>query len=472
MINKPQPQLGLFVLIMLITGSIDSIRNLPASALFGSTLIFFFIFAAIVFLIPTALVSSELAATWTQEGGVYGWVRKAFGEHTAMLAIWLQWINTMVWYPTILSFIAGTLAFLINPELAQHRGYLVFIILSTFWSLTLLNLRGVHTSARFASLCAIIGMVVPMILIIGMAAYWVLSGHPLQISLTAESMLPKFGPHASWISLTAIMTSFLGMELATVHVRHVKDPQHMFPKAIFASVGLILTTMILGSLAIAAVLPHEQIGLVDGVMQAFTNFFAAYHLSWMIPVITIMLLIGSLGGMINWIISPARGMLLAAEHGFLPQFFAKQNKHGVAHRMLITQAILVSFVCLAFLLMPSVNGSYWLLTALSTELYMMMYILMFAAAIWLRHKHPHVARPFQIPGGIAGISAVSLLGIFGCIITLIVGFFPPAGIDVGGSRHYEHMFALGIIVMLAPVLLLYGYRWLQRTETSALTSTI
>src|ERR1700741_5350973 len=88
-----------FALVMLITGAIDSIRNLPATALFGSTLIFFFIFSALIFLIPVALISAELSSTWSEEeGGIYSWVKHAFGENIAFFTIWLQWINTLVWY--------------------------------------------------------------------------------------------------------------------------------------------------------------------------------------------------------------------------------------------------------------------------------------------------------------------------------------------------------------------------------------
>src|SRR5579863_4249534 len=85
-------------LTLLITGAIDSIRNLPAAALFGSSLVFFFFFAAIVFLIPTALVSAELSASM-EEGGIYQWTRSAFGERIGFLAVWLQWINNVVWFP-------------------------------------------------------------------------------------------------------------------------------------------------------------------------------------------------------------------------------------------------------------------------------------------------------------------------------------------------------------------------------------
>jgi amino acid transporter len=451
-------RLNTFALVLLITGAIDSIRNLPATALFGSALIFFFIFSAVVFLIPAALVSAELSSMSTERGGIYHWVKLAFGEKIGFLAIWLQWINTMVWFPTILSFIAATAAYLINPELAQNKIYLVSIILITFWSLTLVNLKGVHISAKFANTCAFIGMVIPMLLIVALAIAWIILGKPLQIHLTAETLIPSFKHTDNWISLTAIMAAFLGMELATVHIREVNNPQKTFPKALFVSVIFILTTMILGALAIAFILPQEKISLTNGVMQAFKNFFDVYHISWVTPIIAIMILLGSLGGMISWIISPARGLLQAAQSGYLPKFLSKENQHHVAGNLLITQAILVSVVCLAFLLMPSVNSSYWLLTALSTQLYILMYVLMFLAAAYLRYKHADKPRTFSIPGGSFGLYLTCLLGLIGCGITLTVGFFPPDGINVGSTLHYETIFTTGMIAMILPALFFYYYK--------------
>lgn len=450
-------KISVLALVLLITGAIDSIRNLPATALFGSSLIFFFIFSAIVFLIPVALVSAELSSTWSEEeGGVYSWVRHAFGENMAFFTIWLQWINTIVWYPTILSFIAGTLAYLINPELAQNKFYLIGIILIIFWSLTWLGLSGLRASAAFASFCAIAGMIVPMGFIILLALIWLIKGNPIAIDLSLSSLIPHWQDTQSWVSLTAIMTSFLGMELAAVHVRNVKNPQRNFPRAMGFSVILILTTMIFGSLAIAFVLPHEKISLVYGVMQAFTNFFAAYHLQPLMPVMVVLLLLGSLGGMVNWIISPAKGLLLAADNGFLPHWLYRLNRHGVASRILLLQAVLVTLLCSGFLLFQSVNAIYWLFTALSTELYIIMYVMMFIAAIRLKSKFANLPRPFAIPGRQYGYYFTCLLGLAGCGITLVVGFFPPENsMDVGGASHFRLVFSSGIILMLIPAFLLY-----------------
>lgn len=451
-------KISLFSLGLLVVAAIDSIRNFPSAALFGSQLIFFFTISAILFLIPVALVSAELSATFPEKGGVYNWVRTAFGEKWAMVAIWLQWINTMVWYPAMLSFIAGIAAYLINPDLVQNKAYLVSCILITFWTLTLINLRGLHVSARVNSVCGLIGTIFPMLFLIALGAAWVIGGHPLQIHLDARSMIPSFSSWEGWVSLIAIMASFLGMELSGVHVNDVENPQKNFPKAILLSAAFILVSMMLGSLSIAAVIPVQEINLVSGVMQVFTDFFDIFCLAPLIPVLALLIVVGSVGGMINWLISPAKGLLHAAEFGFLPPLFTRKNRHGVAQNILLGQAILVSIFCLVFLLVPGVNAFYWFLTALSTQLYMMMYMLMFLAGLRLHHKYTNRPKVFKIPGNDVGMWSICLLGLLGCLATVAVGFLPPEHVDVGGPVHYASMIAIGNLLALAPLVLFFLHK--------------
>lgn len=455
---KKIKKISLYSLVLLVVAAIDSIRNLPSTALFGSALIFFFVLSALIFLLPTALVAAELSATFPEHGGVYHWVNRAFGKKTAMLAIWLQWINTMVWYPTILSFIAATAAYIIDPALATNSAYLVSCMLVIFWGLTLVSLRGIDFSAKINNICAMLGTIIPLTLLIILGAVWFFSGKPLQIDLSAKSLVPSLSSSTNWISLIAIMASFLGMELAGVHVNDVKDPQHNFPRAILISSLFILTTMILGSLAIAIVLPESKINLVSGVIEVFSNFFDNLGLSFLTPIMTISIVVGTIGSITNWLISPAKGLLHAAEFGFLPPFFKKKNKHGVSQNILLVQALLVTIFSLVFLLQPSVNGFYWFLTALSTELYMIMYVLMFGSALYLHHTYKEREKCFKIPGGTFGIWTVCLLGLFGCLATISVAFLPPTNIDIGSSARYLLMICSGNLLTLSPVLLFYLYR--------------
>ncbi len=450
-------KISLFLLVLLVVSAIDSIRNLPAAALFGSSLIFFFLFGAVVFLIPVALISAELSAAFPTQGGVYHWVRLAFGEKIGLLAIWLQWINTMVWYPTILAFIAGTAAYLIQPDLVNNRLYLLTVVLSVFWAMTALNLFGLKVSTLVNSACGSIGTLLPLLLLILLGTVWFFSGQPLQIDFQWDSIIPSLSHAENWVSLTAIMASFLGMELAGVHVNDIENPQRNFPRAMLYSVFLLLFTMLFGSLAIAAVVPADEINLVSGIMQVFCYFFNLFRMGWAVPILTILILVGTVGSMINWLISPAKGLLHAAEFGFLPLFFMRKNRHGVAHNVLIAQGVLVTLFCLALFLVPSVNAFYWFLTDLSTELYILMYLLLFGAALKLKN-HPDRRVNFKIPGGSVGIWITALLGCGGCLITLLVGLFPPEHIGMNSIMQYSLMVVLGMLAAIAPVFALLIFR--------------
>lgn len=447
--NKKIP---LFSLVLLIVAAIDSIRTLPTTALFGSSLIFFFILSAIFFLIPVAFISAELSSRYPEEGGIYHWIGHAFGKRLGTLAVWLQWINTLVWYPTMLLFIAGTAAYLINPEWASNTWFLLLFALAIFWGLTIFNFRGVHLSAKFSAFCGLVGTLLPMLGLIGLGAYWVYQGGSLAISLSGADLIPSFDLGENGVALVTIMASFLGMELAGVHVGDIENPQKNFPKAIGLSVLILLSTLIFGALAIAVVIPNEEIRFVDGVMQTFSTFFHAFHIPFLIPVLAFLIMLGSIGGSVNWLLSPAKGLLQAAEHGFLPGFFVKKNRHGIPVRILILQALIVSAFCLLIQLIPKINNFYWFLMALSTALYMIMYILLFLAAMKLKR----VKEGYQVPKGIRTASCLS--GLVGCVMTIVVGFQPAPDAGLENKFTYALLIGLSLVLTVTPVFFLWMYQ--------------
>ena len=443
--------LTIFSLTMITVGSVDSIRNLPATALFGSQLITFFVLGALFFLIPTALISAELSSAWPQQGGVYVWVKKAFGRHAGLVAIWLQWVENVIWYPTILSFVAGTIGYLINPHLTDNPLFLWLLINCSFWATTFVNMCGMRSYVWMSNICTIIGLIIPMILIILLGVLWVVGDNPIQASFDIKSIIPNLTDHSVWVSLTAIMLSFCGVEIATVHANDVNDPQHAFPKSLFYAVIIILSTLILGSLAIAIVLPKNEINFVAGIMQAFHAFFARYNMLWIMPTIGLMLILGGLGVVNNWIIAPTKGLLIAAQDGNLPDSFQKINKKDAPVFLLIVQAVIVTVLSAVFLFMPNVNGSYWFLTALAAQLYMLMYLMMFLAAIKLRIKYPEHRGPFRIAGGgNKGMLLIAGMGITGVLSTLVVSFIPPYGIEIGSILRYELSLIIGLLLMCSP----------------------
>ncbi|MBM3191987.1 MAG: amino acid permease, partial [Chlamydiae bacterium] len=278
-----------------------------------------------------------------------------------------------------------------------------------------------------------------------------------------RDLLPLFNAD-NWISLTAIMASFLGMELAGVHVLDIKNPQKNFPKVLLISAFFILFSMLFGSLAIATVLPTHEIKLVSGVLQVFSSFFHAFQLPWVLPILVVAIVLGSFGNIISWQTSPAKGLLHAAEFGYLPKLFRKCNAQGVPVNIMLIQALLVSVVCLLFLLLPSVNGFYWFLTALSTNLYMLMYVLLFASAIRLRSLRELDKAVFHIPYGKKGLITVCSLGLLGCLMTLFVGFIPPSDIYVGGIGLYSLYMGSMMVLSIASVAIFFIYKRRQNLK--------
>ena len=242
--SKPKRRIiSVFMLAMINVAAICNIANLPVAGKLGFTAILYYLIAAVLFFIPVAFISAELATAWPQTGGVYIWVREALGERLGFLAVWLQWVENIIWYPTALSFTAATFAYVFNPSLAQDPKYIMTTILISFWVITFINFFGMKLSGWISTLCAIVGVLLPGILIIFLGMSWVLSGHPMQIEFNVAHFVSDFS--FSKLTLFAgILLSLGGMEMSAVHAKEVENPQKNYPKAIFISSAIILSVSI------------------------------------------------------------------------------------------------------------------------------------------------------------------------------------------------------------------------------------
>ncbi len=443
--------LSVFTLAMINLAAIGSVKNWPINAEYGFSSLFFLLLAAIVFFLPVSLVAAELATGWPKAGGIYAWVKEAFGHRTGFLAIWLLWFENVIWYPTILAFIAATLAYIFNPTLAESTGYNVAVILSVFWGMTLLNLLGMRTSSLISTVGVICGTFIPGLLIIFLGFTWFTEGNPLHIDLSWKGLVPNMSDPKQLIFFTGTLLSFAGMEMSAVHARDVQYPQKDYPRAIFLSALIIIVLSSFGILSIASVIPKEQISLTAGSMQAFNIFLAPYHLHYLVPVIAALIFIGAIGSMSTWIVGPCKGLLGAAQGGDLPPYLRQVNKKGMPVPLLILQGLIVTFLSLLFFLMPSINGAFWILIALVTQVYLIMYILMFMAAIRLRYTKPEVERGYKIPGDKLGMWCVAGLGILSSLLTFTIGFFPPEQLLIGNTTFYVGFLIVGIVIVcLAP----------------------
>lgn len=442
--NKP---LSVFGLVMINVVAVDSLRTLPIGADMGFSLVFYYLIAAIFYLIPTALITAELATGWPNRGGIYIWVREAFGAKVGFSVIWLQWIYNIVWYPTIISFIAATIAYLIDPSLGTNKTYMLITTITIFWATTLVNYFGMKASSIISTIGAIIGTIIPMLLIIYFGCYWLYSGKPSHVNFTWHSFFPK-DYLSSLPYYIAILFGLMGLEMSAVHADEVKDPKRDYPRALIYSTILIIVTLILSSLSIAIILPHGEINIVSGLTAAFASFFMSLHASWMLPVIVLMIIIGAFAGVTTWVIGPTKGLLEASRDGNLPEWLTKTNKHGAPVNILLTQGAIFTVLCSLFLIFPDVENAYWMLSVLTAQLALLVYVMLFAAAISLRLNQPHVDRGYHVPGGNKGICILGSIGIFSCLVAIAVGFIPPKSLAPSHYVAYEAMLVFGILIFI------------------------
>jgi putative glutamate/gamma-aminobutyrate antiporter len=465
--DKPRRVLSIFVLAMLNVSIMASLRNLPLVAEFGLSAIFFFFVVALFFLVPCALISAELATGWPKSGGIYIWVREGLGDRWGFMAIWMQWVHNVAWYPVIMSFIAVTMAYLISPTLAENKFFVLSVILLGFWGMTLFNYLGIKTSGWFSTIGVIVGTILPGLFIIFLGASWLIGGHPAQTPIHWGAALPSFTSLGNLVFLAGLFLAFAGLEVSAGYAGNVQNPQRNYPRAIILGAVITFTLFMLGSLAIAVVIPKTEISLVAGLMDAFKAFFQYYKMVWILPLMAFLLIIGAVAEVNSWIIGPVKGLYATSIHGNLPPLFQKLNKHDVPTRLLLFQAILMSITSLVFLYMPQVSSAFWMLTALSAQSYLVMYILMFIAAIKLRYSKPHVPRAYRVPLQMKGIWLFSCMGILSSCFAIILCFVPPSNMKVGNTTIYAMLLAAGLIIMCAIPLFIHRQRkphWIMKVD--------
>jgi len=451
--------LSVFVLAMMNVAIVMSLRGIPIMAKEGLPMIFFLLFASLLFLVPVSLVSAELATGWPEEGGVYRWVKEAFGSNWGFTAIWLQWIQNVIWYPTVLAFAAGALSYLfINPALAANKLFNVIVILVVYWGATFLNFRGMKASGRLTTAGVLGGTIFPGILIIVLGIIWVATGKPIAFEATSASWVPDLGNFNSIAFLAGVVLLFAGMEVGAVHVRELKEPKSQFPKAVFLAMFVIIIIFTLGSLAVAAVLPQDQISLTAGIMQAFRDMLHLFGLDWLLPILGFLAAFGAIGGVTAWIAGPSKGLLATAKSGDLPPFLQHVNKNGVQTHILWVQGIIVTAISLLYLLMPNVSSAFFLLTALTAILYLIMYVILYLAAITLRFKRPDVHRSYKVPGGNFGMIVIAGLGMLAALFAIVVGFFPPSQLKIGSPVFYVIFLAIGTVVFVGAPLVIHEFK--------------
>ena len=437
--KKQAVKMGVFTLVIMNIVAVVSLRGLPAEAEYGMSSAFYYILAGVIFLIPVSLVAAELAAMFPyQQGGMFRWVGEAFGEKPGFLAIWLQWVESTIWYPTVLTFGAVSLAFIgmdhvFDSHLAANKYYTIAVVLGIYWLATFISLKGMGWVGKVSKIGGLVGTIIPVGIIIVCAIVYLSTGGQSQMNFHG-SFIPDFSNFSNIILAVSIFLFYAGMEMSGVHVRDIKNPTVNYPKAVIIGALCTVLIFVLGTYALGVIIPAKDINLVQSLLVGFDNYFKVFHMTWASPIIAVALAFGVLAGVLTWVAGPSKGVFAVGKAGFLPPFFQKTNKQGVQKNILYIQGTAVTVLAFVMVIMPSVESFYQILSQLTCLLYLIVYLLMFASAIYLRYNMKDAKRPFRIgKKGNFRMWLIAGVGFIGALAAFIFSFFPPAQIPMGSS---------------------------------------
>jgi amino acid transporter len=437
-------------LAFLTVGSVGDLGTAPALAVFGLASVVLYVLPAIVFLVPASLVSAELASGW--QGGVYNWVSEGLSPGMGFAAVWCQFAQTTFYYPAVLAYVASTLAYVIAPSLAHSGIYTAAVIIVVFWAAVIVSARGVTSVDKLASYGIVIGTLIPGAVLVVLAVIYLAQGNPSAAPLDSHHLLPPWNGLASIVLIVNSFFTYAGVEVNAVHVDDLRDAPREFPRAILVAVILILLVFIFPTLAISVAVPSTHISLTAGVMQAFRFLLDHFGLGVLIPIIGIGLVVASISGLLDWLTGPSTGLLeIGRERGYLPPYLQKVNANGVQVRILVAQGVVITLIGLLYALVPSVSRAYWTFAALATEVYLIMYVLMFVAARNLRRRQPEHARGYRAPA----LSTICVVGMLASVAACVIGLLPPSQLGHANVPVYAVSLLAGVLAVgvLPPVLL-------------------
>lgn len=369
--------------------------TLASAASIGPSSISWWVLLSLLFLTPFALISAELGCSYPEQGGVYAWVRDAFGRRWGSRLTWCYWINTAVWLPAICTLFAGVLKQLFFPE--AGLGMQIAIAIAICLMISGVSCMALDLGKWVPNIGAIAKFLFFGALILG--AWLFTRSNPMANPLNLQSIAPRLGDSLEYIP--AIVYGMLGFELISAGSDEMRDPARDVPRAVLYSGLLVALLYTIGTVAILAAIPNEHINLVEGLIDALRLFFAGPLQTLVVTVLGAALLFAIFASGATWAIGVNRAAAQAAQDGELPKVFGIEGKStgapvGAAVLMGLTSA---SMIFVYGFLAGSNEDLFWSLFAFSGVIFFLPYIGMVLAFMRLRRRDPDHPRPFRVPGG-------------------------------------------------------------------------
>ena len=344
-----------------------------------------------------------------------------------------------------------------DAALASNRTFTLVTVLAIYWIATIIALKGLDWVGKISKWGGTIGTIIPAALLIILGVIYIASGGHNNMDMS-QGFFPDLRKLDNIVLASSIFLFYAGMEMMGVHVMDVNNPSRNYPKAIIIGSLATVCIFVLGTFALGFIIPAKDINLTQSLLIGFDNYFRYFHISWAGPVIAIALMFGVLASVLTWVAGPSKGIFTVGKAGYLPPFFQKTNKNGVQRNILLVQGGIVTLLSLLFVVMPSVQSFYQILSQLTILLYLIMYMLMFAAAITLRYKMKDSPRPFRLGKGNALMWIIGAVGFGGSLLAFVLSFIPPGQIQTGSSAVWYGVLVTGCIVMVAIPYIIYASR--------------
>ncbi len=446
--QHPKRVLGFRDLVMFYVVTTLSLRWIPVAATVGPSSIVIWVVGLITIFIPLALCIMELSSRYPQEGGMYVWSKRAFGDFPGFLTGWIYWTSNLPYFPAILYFAASNALYIggsRSSALQRNPWYFIIFSLSGVALALALNIVGLNVGKWLSNLGAW-GAWLPVAVLcaVGLAAF---ARYGSATSFAPQALRPTLnvGMIGVWATL---LYAFAGAEAASFMGDEMKDARRIVPPALIAAGVIVTAGYILGTIAVLVALPAGQVGNMEGIMQAISS--AAARVGWygIGPAVAFLIVLANLGGVGAYLGSLARLPFVVGIDRYLPPAFGRVHpRWGTPAVALVTQAL----CCTVFVVLgqagSSVRGAYQFLIAMSIITNFLPYLFMFAALIRLQ-REPAEPGVVTIPGGKPVAIALA-----------VVGMVTTTGVIVGSAMpdpDEPHKLLAVLKVVLLSVLLIAG----------------
>ena len=447
--------LTLFGFFAMTASMVMAVYEYPTFATSNLHLVFYLLLGGFLWFIPVALCAAEMATVdgW-EKGGVFTWTGKNLGKKYGFANLFFEFFEITVGFVTMIYFILGALSYVFDWPALNSNPMIKFIgVLVIFWILALSQFGGTKYTAKIAKIGFIVGILLPAAILIILALVYIIQGNPIYIS-SKDTFVPDFTKVNTLVVFVSFILSYMGVEASATHANEMDNPKKEYPLAMLLLVIVAIVVSTLGGLAIAAVIPQDQINLSAGVVQTFAvllGHFTANN-TILVKIIALLLAFGVIAEVSSWVVGPTRGMIIAAEEGAIPKSWAKTNEHDVPVYLVIAQGIIVSIwdAVLTFGAGGS-NLSFLAAMSLTVVIYLSGYILFFVGYI-KAILGEGLNGAYQMPGGKPVKIIVAIIGLATSIFAFFISFVPPTSIAGNAVQSHEYMWMLIISYVISLIL--------------------